>query len=50
MCLGGSLGVHVAWCLVHAAERQCCLVERAQAKDELTGGVALDQSFKSSEL
>lgn len=42
--------MHMARCLVHAAERQCGLVERAQAKDKLTGGVALGQSFKSSQL
>lgn len=42
--------MHTAWCLVHAAERQRGLVEGAQAKDKLTGGVVLGQSLKSSQL
>lgn len=50
VCLGGSIGMHMARCLVHTAERQSSLVERAQAKDKFTGGVTLGQSFKSSEL
>lgn len=33
--------MHMAWCLVHTAERQCSLVERVQAKDKFTGGVTL---------
>lgn len=25
VCLGGFIGMHMAWCLVHTAERQCSL-------------------------
>lgn len=47
LCLRGSLGIHMAWCLLHTAERQCGLVERAQAKSKFTGGVDLGKLFKS---
>ena len=39
-----------AWCLPQTGERQYSLVERTQAEDKFTGGVALGKLFKSSEL
>lgn len=40
-CVAGITGMRKAWCLPRTGERQYSLVERTQAEDKFTSGVAL---------